>query len=486
MTKEQPYGYKIIEEKEDLMSTERNLYKNAEEPVNDNNPWQDDVLERSKIAIKLTKAIKTITQPFVVSIDAPFGGGKTFFLRRWHQQLKSGGYNTVYFNAWETDYANDSLIAFLEELEENFLKGSAKKVAAAKTAGRTLLGNMALNALEAGTLGIVKKEDFKEAKENSEKIQTERMSLFKETKKSIADFKNSLGEYGKELREKDEENRPIVIFIDELDRCRPTYAVELLENIKHFFNIPNFVFVLGIDRKQLMSSASAIYGNDLDGDGYINKFLDFNYVLPDPETKNYVKNLYNKFSLKDVVTEDDNLLRSGPDLVRHFANLADFFNLSLREQEQLFTKLNFIIRVLFTENQLLLNPLLCLLLILREEEPDIYKKYCTETRKEKLVVDYFCSLPGGKDFLFSGRSGEVVYMAILIGAADDISYIKVILEQLVDKTNKPDYRESQEDIYMKKVYSRSIALMERMDFHYAMDGFIANYIYKRIEDKDQH
>ena len=34
----------------------------------------------------------------------------------------------------------------------------------------------------------------------------------------------------------------LVFFIDELDRCRPTFAIELLERIKHLFDIPALLY----------------------------------------------------------------------------------------------------------------------------------------------------------------------------------------------------------------------------------------------------
>ena len=53
----------------------------------------------------------------------------------------------------------------------------------------------------------------------------------------------------------------LLIFIDELDRCRPTFAIETLEVVKHFFNVPNVVFVFSLDMNQLQKSIKTIYGD---------------------------------------------------------------------------------------------------------------------------------------------------------------------------------------------------------------------------------
>ena len=79
--------------------------------------------------------------------------------------------------------------------------------------------------------------------------------------------------------------KTVIIFVDELDRCRPSYAIELLERIKHLFNIGGLVFVLALDREQLGHSIKAVYGNGIDSDGYLRRFVDFEYQLKNPEKK---------------------------------------------------------------------------------------------------------------------------------------------------------------------------------------------------------
>jgi hypothetical protein len=70
-----------------------------------------------------------------------------------------------------------------------------------------------------------------------------------------------------------------LIIIDELDRCNPNYAIEFLETIKHFFDIKGLIFALGVDKKQLASSAKALFGQDLDFDEYYRKFAHRNITL---------------------------------------------------------------------------------------------------------------------------------------------------------------------------------------------------------------
>ena len=76
----------------------------------------------------------------------------------------------------------------------------------------------------------------------------------------------------------------MVFIIDELDRCRPTFAIELLERVKHIFDVPNLVFAFGINRDELCSSLQSIYGN-IDADVYLRRFFDMEFTLPQTQTQ---------------------------------------------------------------------------------------------------------------------------------------------------------------------------------------------------------
>lgn len=97
-------------------------------------------------------------------------------------------------------------------------------------------------------------------------------------------FKEEMRSYQKEI------DRKIIFFIDELDRCRPTFAIELLEVIKHLFNIENIIFILSIDKQQLSHSVSTIYGQGADTLGYLRRFFDLDYKLPKIDLEVYINN----------------------------------------------------------------------------------------------------------------------------------------------------------------------------------------------------
>jgi len=90
---------------------------------------------------------------------------------------------------------------------------------------------------------------------------------------------------------------PLVVVVDELDRCRPTYAVEFLETIKHVFDVEGVVFVLTVNREQLDQSAAVLYGNAADPESYFRRFFDIELTLPDPDRHALVRALLGRFGL---------------------------------------------------------------------------------------------------------------------------------------------------------------------------------------------
>ena len=77
------------------------------------------------------------------------------------------------------------------------------------------------------------------------------------------------------------EDKPIILFIDELDRCRPDYAVDMLEVIKHVFDIENVKVVLVTNTKQLRAAINHRYGVEVDAQKYLDKFLKYSFALPE-------------------------------------------------------------------------------------------------------------------------------------------------------------------------------------------------------------
>jgi len=301
-------------------------YKPEEIQIPKENPYQNDKLQRQQAGNSLKSLIINAGGPLVVSLNGGWGTGKTTFLKMWRQDLEKDDFTTIYFSAWDDDYCDDAIVALIGQIWKN-LKGSDCKeiVKSIKECAAPVFRSTVLNAAKTISAGIIGLEEDK-LKSISEKA----VDGFIEAGEKLQELKNRLTK----LAEKVTANgKPLVIIVDELDRCRPIFAIELLEKVKHLFDIPGIVFVLGIDREQLGHSIKSIYGQDMDVDGYLLRFVDLNFMLPEGNKSVFVRHLLSRFGLETFFTErkqskhrhDDEI---GP-LSESFTELSEVFDLSL-------------------------------------------------------------------------------------------------------------------------------------------------------------
>ena len=249
--------------------------------VNDGDPWADDVLGRRGIADRLTSIVRGQEEPFVISIDGRWGTGKTFLLKRWAQDLRNQDtpWEAIYFNAWEDDFNDDPLLAIIGQLSEYFDEGPLREIARG-VAGA--LGHVLVRRVTGAS-----PDDFTP----DSLLNDYREGL--RTKKAV---KDRLEEIGKKVR--DDTGQPLVFIVDELDRCRPTFAIELLERVKHIFDVPNIVFVFGINRGELLKSLESVYG-EIDAGTYLRRFFDMEFVLPEADPAAFCSHLVSRFGLEE-------------------------------------------------------------------------------------------------------------------------------------------------------------------------------------------
>ena len=266
--------------------------KLLEPEVSPEQPWKDDVLNREQIATRLTNLIRHESLPLVISIHGQWGTGKTFMLKRWQKDLESQGFKAIYFNAWEDDFCDDPLLAIVGQMWDYFIKDKGDKL-------RTLIRSVKKNAVPlvwANIKGVVNNKTGL-ILEIDQGNQTDRNLIdeyLKQTR-TRAELKRRLGEMATAVYE--ESGQPLVFIIDELDRCRPTFAIELLERVKHIFDVPNMVFVLGINRDELCNALSSVYG-DIKTDIYLRRFFDFEFNLPEVDSRKFAEHLVSKYQLE--------------------------------------------------------------------------------------------------------------------------------------------------------------------------------------------
>ena len=163
----------------------------------------------------------------------------------------------------------------------------------------------------------------------------EQLEIYQNTQKNIINFRARLSKVAESV-----ENYgipPLVFIIDELDRCRPDYAISLLERLKHLFNVEGIFFILAIDREQLNSSVTAAYGEGIDTDGYLRRFIDVPYSLPQPSIGNFCNFLFDSFKMQRSFSSQESGEEEKKIFIEGFSSLSKTLGFSLRKIEQCFT-----------------------------------------------------------------------------------------------------------------------------------------------------
>lgn len=318
--------------------------KVSDDPNDD--PWENDSLGcRKEEGLQLTKLIENIEHPFVLSVSGPWGSGKTTFIEMWKQHLQNEGFHCLYFNAWRNDFVSDPLIALVGEMEldtkelnpalRKKLKG---KIDSLKTVSKVIVRH--------GLPALFKKlsGDLIDAEAIADAF-SESFETYEKEKESLKTFRENLQGYAGLVRDNSEHS--LVFFVDELDRCRPTYAVEFLERIKHLFDVDNVIFILALASGQLEASIKALYGDDTDSARYLRRMIDLSYELRIPSAKAYMPVLLQAFEIHKLENwTDSSELRNAAKIL---GTVADAFRLSLREQQQAIAHLAIILRIAGTK-----------------------------------------------------------------------------------------------------------------------------------------
>ena len=234
-----------------------------------------------------------------IAIDADWGFGKTFFVKQVKMVLEAFNDHTtaitetekakikelfsketdtdfepavcIYYDAWSNDNDTDPILSLVYEI--------------AKEAARDDSFKKGLDFDKTATLLIdqIFKLNTTELLEEIRKGEKSLLSGIKEQR----DINAVVGEFlGSFLPERG--NR-LVVFIDELDRCKPSYAVQLLERVKHYYTDDRITFVFSINSKELQHTIKHFYGDEFDAGKYLNRFFDYQISLPPAEMSSYYK-----------------------------------------------------------------------------------------------------------------------------------------------------------------------------------------------------
>lgn len=274
--------------------------------VPEENPYQHDALDRREFANSLSKLIQFGSGSGVIALDGGWGSGKTSFVKMWAQDARNRGHVVAVLNAWDGDYQGTALkfiaVRLAAELKETFpikncniwwyhtkrwfcrnraqvyntIKAGAKLVAAVD-GGATSTSLHVVTRLVA-SLDSVTGDMGTDAK------------LLERIRYDLRSASRWIDEGSRQKPEQNGEAMRLIIVVDELDRCRPDYAVQFMETLMHVFEVDHVTFVVAVNMEQLQHTVMGIYGSGFDGLGYLERFFDIRLSLPSGSRREFVEN----------------------------------------------------------------------------------------------------------------------------------------------------------------------------------------------------
>jgi hypothetical protein len=366
-----------------------------------------DIFSRKIFGESLTNIISALEGSAVLLLDAPWGVGKTTFLKMWRGELRKLGIPSIYFDAFGNDYHDDAFLTIAGELiararetqlrEDGPVKDfTDKAVHVGKALGRAAIrigihaataGFINSNVLDHGTRELTEAvktigEDsskaiddlLKDALESHSKDQT----VFAEFKEALATLAVTLSQESNNSAESSNSTgitkiNPLVIIIDELDRCRPSFALDLIEKIKHFFSVQGVIFILSASLRQLEAAVTFSYGN-IDAHAYLEKFYHMRILLPtnQPDRADRATSTYLTYLLtKEGINQNEwEYLQYVKEIIYQFDGIR---SLSLRTLERISLYIN-IAKVATSNTWVGIAEITSILAVMKVINPELYQK----------------------------------------------------------------------------------------------------------------
>ena len=323
-----------------------------------------DMMSRDAIINKLIDIVNAVNEMdarnIAMALTGPWGCGKTFILEemerrlqaRNHPQMAEPGYLVIHYNCWKYDYYDEPLVAivsaltaeldkYLSALPQEMRYQVGNSLAVAGNVMRYILVNLLEKKLgiEAGQI-----QDMVDGAKDAWKDMGEYIQSNYEFD-SLMPFRSAIQRTAKALEEAAKAHT-IVMVVDELDRCMPSYSIKVIERLHHLFDgLPNCVVILAVDKGQMDRTVKSIFGPQTDTDSYLKKFIHFEFPVATERVTGSFREKYGRymelFRLDDPGFEDFGL--------NEF--LAELFRcIDMRMQERLMERLELVHRLCFSAN----------------------------------------------------------------------------------------------------------------------------------------
>lgn len=442
--------------KYDIQPTEENI----RESLNKN------ITGRNENIYQLLQLLNHQEGSWSIAINGDWGSGKTFFVKQCKyvldylnssvnckneiikifdekklDDINKKPFRTVYYDAWEHDNETDPIQSLLACIATSKWAVSLKKVL--------------IPVLTAGLRLVEMLTPIK-----TDKIVETINKQIQNYKDKEIDFEKLKKEFYNALTKLAPEDGQLIVFVDELDRCKPTYAIKLLERIKHYFSVPNITFIFSVDLSQLQNTAKRYYGEKFDGYHYLDRFFDLVINLPEPDLEKYLEN-------RDGMLVINNLFDSNSenyctlfckDLIIHFSfSLRQINHFYLKTNSATYNSLNDTLNKNRGTNQrnglliiyVFLLPFMC---ALNQADIDEYNKFINGTASDNTLsflannsqFDTFC-----KRSVFDDSKDEI----------DMLELVKEIYDALFNPMESKDLLKISNNAYIDRLSTRRSSLI---------------------------
>ena len=328
-------------------------------PAVSEKPMPIDLLNRQTIVdqmIHLLDILSASRSSCTFALNGKWGSGKTFVLNMLERQLREyqdgEKYIVFHYNCWQYDYYEEPLVAIIAAMLDSLNdqtnlfspdthESFRRKIAAAKPILKTIAASFAKNKL-----GVDPTDIFT--------LAGEAVSAAEQAKGKIEDehaydqyyaFKEVIQSAKAEL-EKLAATQMVVIVVDELDRCLPSYAIKVLERLHHlFYGLENVSVLLAVDKLQLDTTVKQIFGENTNVTTYLKKFINFELTL----NVGKIEGSFTERYVDYIALFDETLLETNFSIDKFFAAL--FSDIEIREQERLMDRIKTVHQMLFPQEK---------------------------------------------------------------------------------------------------------------------------------------